>query len=74
MISLSMINTLLAGVGGALGSILTRSFCLHFINKYDFSLMDEMSYDQPWKKKNQETLKKKTYFMNIYATLDPFLI
>jgi hypothetical protein len=36
--------------------------------------MDDMAFDQPWKKKNQEMLKRKTHFLNTYTLVDPFMV
>jgi ammonia channel protein AmtB len=72
--NLAMINTLIAGVGGALGTFLFRWLRITLINKSDNQFFNEVTFDQPWKKKSYESLKKKTFYMNIYATFDSFLI
>jgi len=72
--NLAMINTFIAGVGGALGTYLFRWFLMSLINKSDNQFMNEVTFDQQWKKKNYDSLKKKTFYMNIYSNFDPFLI
>lgn len=72
--NLSMINSFAAAAFGGLGSVISREILLHVIDKYELAYLEEMSFDQPWKKNNQISLKKKTYFMNVYAMLDPILI
>lgn len=50
--NVSMINTLVAGAFGGLGSVLSREILVHVIKKYELSIIDQMNFDQPWKKTN----------------------
>jgi len=70
----SMINTLMAGCGGAVGTLLFRHLLYTFIIKRDAETLDQLTFDQPWKRANFIALRKKTFFFNIYTAVDPYMV
>jgi len=69
-----MINTMMAGAGGALGALLFRSMMVSIIRKIDEEYMNSMTFDQPWKRINYQTMKNKTSWINVYPETDCFLV
>ena len=58
---------MMAGAGGALGSVLFRNMLVNIMRRMDADYLNSMTFDQPWKRINYETLKNKTHWLNLYA-------
>lgn len=69
-----MINTLIAGVGGAFGTIAMRSGLLHILTQMSLYYQSQQTYESNQNKMSHDLAIKKTNFINLYTDFDVFTV